>query len=82
MRRMERAGSRCTHYPILQAIQRMGGAKVAVVDVRPELAAKDVARGVRCGRTLRGRPAAEAGIRIFVTDNNTPLLGLATRFSE
>src|SRR5258706_14371251 len=69
----------CTHYPILKGlIQRMVGAKVAVVD-SAEACAEDVARRLRAVGVLRGDRGEAGGLRCFLTGNSPPFSAPATR---
>jgi glutamate racemase len=70
----------CTHYPILKGlIQRMVGAKVAVVD-SAAACAEDVARRLRAVGLLRGDRDDAGSLRCFVTDNTPRFSALAARF--
>jgi glutamate racemase len=70
----------CTHYPILKPlIQRMVGAKVAVVD-SAQACAEDVARRLRAVGLLRGDREDTGSLRCFVTDNTPRFSALAERF--
>jgi glutamate racemase len=70
----------CTHYPILKGlIQRMVGAKVAVVD-SAEACAEDVTRRLGAVGLLRGDRSGPGELRCFVTDNTPRFAALASRF--
>lgn len=70
----------CTHYPILRLlIQRMVGAKVAVVD-SADACAEDVARRLEAGSLLRGDRAGPGEFKCFVTDNTPRFAAIASRF--
>jgi len=70
----------CTHYPILrEAIQRMLGPEIAVVD-SAKACAEDVSRRLEAGGLLRGDRDGPGKLQCFATDNAPRFAALASRF--